>query len=81
MLESLFDEVANLKGCNFMKKRLQQKCFPLSSFLYRTSPMVASDYQTNKRSGKNRKKVMEEYQKEKILFMYKYLSLALGSDA
>ena len=40
--------------------------------------MVASDYQTNKRSGKKRKKVLEEYQKEKISFMYKYLFLLLA---
>ena len=79
VLESLFNEVASLKGYNFMKKGLQHKCFPLSSFLYRTSPKVASDYRTNKRSGKKkRKKVLEEYQKEKILFMYKYLFLLLA---
>ena len=40
--------------------------------------MVASDYQTNKISGKKMRKVLEEYQKEKILFMYKYLFLLLA---
>ena len=29
MLESLHDKVAGLKGCNFIKKRLQHKQFPV----------------------------------------------------
>ena len=28
MLESLFNKVAGLKVCNFIKKRLQPRCFP-----------------------------------------------------
>ena len=28
VLESLFDKVEDLKACNFMKKRLQHRCFP-----------------------------------------------------
>ena len=30
MLESIFDEVAGLKICNFIKKGLQHKCFPVN---------------------------------------------------
>ena len=30
MLESLFNKVAGLKACNFIKKRLQHRCFPVN---------------------------------------------------
>ena len=30
MLESLFNEVAGLQVCNFIKKRLQHWCFPMN---------------------------------------------------
>ena len=30
MLESLFNKVANLKACSFIKKRLQHRCFPVN---------------------------------------------------
>ena len=29
MLESLFNKVAGLRACNFIKKRLQHRCFPV----------------------------------------------------
>ena len=29
VLESLFSKVAGLRACNFIKKRLQQRCFPV----------------------------------------------------
>ena len=29
MLESLFNKVEDLKTCNFIKKRLQHRCFPV----------------------------------------------------
>ena len=29
MLESLFNKIADLKACNFIKKRLQYGCFPV----------------------------------------------------
>ena len=29
MLESLFNKVAGLRTCNFIKKRLQHRCFPV----------------------------------------------------
>ena len=30
VLESLFNKVACLKACNFIKKRLQYMCFPVN---------------------------------------------------
>ena len=30
MLESLFNKVAGLQCCNFIKKRLQHRCFPVN---------------------------------------------------
>ena len=30
MLESLFNKLADPQGCNFIKKRLQHRCFPLN---------------------------------------------------
>ena len=30
MLESLFNKVAGLKACNFIKKRLKHSCFPVN---------------------------------------------------
>ena len=30
VLESLFNNVAGLQGCNFLKKRLQHRCFPVN---------------------------------------------------
>ena len=30
VLESLLNKVAGLKACNFIRKRLQRKCFPLN---------------------------------------------------
>ena len=30
VLESLFNNVAGLKACNFIKKRLQHRCFPVN---------------------------------------------------
>ena len=29
-LESLYDKVADLKACNFIKKRLPHSCFPVN---------------------------------------------------
>ena len=50
MLESLFNKVASLKASNFIKKRLQDRCFPEKftkflkrSFFYRTPPVAASE--------------------------------------
>ena len=30
MLESLFTKAAGLEACNFIKKRVQHKCFPVN---------------------------------------------------
>ena len=49
VLEFLFNKVADLKACNFIKKRLQYRCLPVNiakllktAFVYRTSPVAAS---------------------------------------
>ena len=44
MLESLLNKVAGLKAWNFVKKRLQHRCFPVKfkKFLNRTPPVAAS---------------------------------------
>ena len=50
MLESLFNEVAGLKTCNFIKKRHQHRSFPvniakfLRTVFYGTSPVDAYEY-------------------------------------
>ena len=51
VLKSLFNKVAALKACNFIKKRLQHKCFPVNiakffknSLFYR-KPLVAASKQ------------------------------------
>ena len=51
MLEPLFNEVA---GMNFIKKRLQRRCFPKNiqiyknSFFYRPLPLAASKWENGK---------------------------------
>ena len=48
MLESLFNKAAGSQPCNFIKKRLQHRCFPVKfqnyqeHLFYRTSPVAAS---------------------------------------
>ena len=37
MLESRFNEVAGLKICNFIKKRLQHKCFPVKFQIFKNT--------------------------------------------
>ena len=51
VLESLFNKVAGLKACNFIKKRLQYSCFPVNiakmlrkAFFYRAPSVAASKY-------------------------------------
>ena len=39
MLESLFDEVASLKSWNFIKKRLQDRCFPVKFAKFLRTPI------------------------------------------
>ena len=50
MLEFLFIVVVDLQDCNFIKKRLQYRCFPViiakflkEKLLYRTPPVAASN--------------------------------------
>ena len=51
LLEFLFNKVAVLQDCNFIKGRLQQRCFPVNiaktfqnSFLNRAPPLAASEF-------------------------------------
>ena len=39
-VESLFNNVASLKTCNFIKKRLQHKCFPVNSATFLRTPIL-----------------------------------------
>ena len=66
MLESLFNKVASLKGCNFIKKRLQQWCFPgniakflRTAFFYRTPLVAASGENSVKQSVLVRTEIQE----------------------
>ena len=50
MLESLFNKVAGPQACDFIKKRLQHRCFPVNiyyilknTFFHRTPPAAASE--------------------------------------
>ena len=56
MLESLFNKVAGLNSCNFIKKWLQHRCFPVkfakflrTPFFHRTPPVSAFDKSTIQR--------------------------------
>ena len=40
MLESIFKKAAGLKACNFIKKRLQHRCFPVNFAKYLRIPFV-----------------------------------------
>ena len=49
MLESLFNKVAGAQACNYIKKRLQHRPFPVNiakflrtAFFYRTPPQAAA---------------------------------------
>ena len=39
MLESLFNKVAGLKACNFIKNELQHKCFPVNFRKFLKTPL------------------------------------------
>ena len=45
MQESIFNRVTGLKACNFVKKKLQHRCFPVkpAKFL-KTYPAAASEF-------------------------------------
>ena len=38
MLESVFNKVAGLQACNFIKKRLQHRCFPVKFVKFLRTP-------------------------------------------
>ena len=40
MLESLFNKIAGLKVCNFIKKRLQHRCFPVNFRKFSKTPIL-----------------------------------------
>ena len=40
MLDYLFNKVAGLKGCNFFKKRLQQRCFSVIDAKFLRTPIL-----------------------------------------
>ena len=40
MLESFFKKAAGLKACNFIKKRLQHRCFPVNFAKFLRIPFV-----------------------------------------
>ena len=49
VLAALFDKIAGIQVCKFIKKRLQRRCFPVkfakffrTPFFYRTPPVAAS---------------------------------------
>ena len=59
MLGSLFNKVAELKVCNFLKKQTPTQVFLVdigkffnNSFFYRTSPVVVSDSPTRVKSAR-----------------------------
>ena len=48
--DSFFNKAARPQGCNFIKKRVQRKCFPVNAvkflkknFFHRTPPVAASE--------------------------------------
>ena len=43
MLESLFNKVAGLKACIFIKKRLQHRCFPVNIAKFLRTPILKKD--------------------------------------
>ena len=42
MLESLFNKVAGLQTCNYIKKRLQHSCFPVNIKKFLRTPILKS---------------------------------------
>ena len=44
MLESLFNKAAALQACNFIKKRLQHRCFPVNIAKFLRTPILMNIY-------------------------------------
>ena len=40
VLETFFNKVAGLQVCNFIKKRLKQRCFPVNTVKYLRTPTL-----------------------------------------
>ena len=40
VLKSLFNKVAGLQACNFTKKRLQHRCFPVNIVKFLRTPIL-----------------------------------------
>ena len=40
VLESLFNKVAGLSACNFIKKKRQPRCFPVKSAKFLRAPIL-----------------------------------------
>ena len=40
VLKSLFNKVAGLKACSFIKKRLQHRCFPVNIAKFLRAPIL-----------------------------------------
>ena len=45
VLETLFNQVAGLKTCNFFKKRLQYRCFPVKFAKFLRTPFSTEHLQ------------------------------------
>ena len=84
VLESLSNRVPGLKACNFIKKKLQHRCFPVSvakflrSYFYRTPPVAA--FERNENVFNLRKDILSRNQ-QNIAFnapVYEYTVTALG---
>ena len=45
MLQSLFNKVAGLQACNFIKKKLQNKCFAVKFAKFLRAPIFRNIYE------------------------------------
>ena len=45
VLESLFNENAGLQSCNFIKKRLQYRCFPINIAKFVKTPVLKNIFE------------------------------------
>ena len=45
VLESLFNKVADLKACKFIKNRLQHRCFPVKFAKFLRTPILKNIYE------------------------------------
>ena len=45
VLESLFNKVAELKACKFIKKKLQRRCFPVNIAKFLRAPILKNTWE------------------------------------